>query len=232
MATGREAQLSLAVNLRDGFDFDGYWDGGNEAAVAAVRALEPGSCYLWGEAGSGKSHLLQAACGEATRQGLRPVYLSLAQAGLAPENLAGFDGLDLVALDDLDAVAGDEAWEQALFHLYNRLHDAGARQLLAATVSPTALPLRLPDLKSRCGWGLVFRLQRLDETGLRQALRHRAARRGLELPDEVLDYLLRRLPREPALLFALLDRLDHASLAAQRRLTIPFIRTRLSRLLP
>lgn len=226
------AQLPLAVNLRDGADFEGFQVQDNAAAVAAARALEPGVCYLWGERGSGRSHLLQAACGEAGRAGWRCAYLPLASEGLTPDHLRGLDTMDLVALDDIDAIAGRDDWEQGLFHLYNRLHDNHRRLLVSASSSPAELPLELADLRSRCGWGLVFRLRRLDEAGLRRALVLRAGRRGLALPDEVLDYLMRRLPRDPETLFELLDRLDRASLAAKRRLTIPFIREQLDSLRP
>ncbi len=227
------SQLPLAVNLRDGADFEGFLVGENAAAVAAARALEPGVGYFWGEEGSGRSHLLQAACGEAGRAGWRCAYLPLASPGLTPDHLGGLDTLDLVALDDIDAVTGrDDDWEHALFHLYNRLHDNRRRLLVSAATSPAELPVRLPDLRSRCGWGLVFRLQRLDETGLRRALTLRAGRRGLVLPEEVLDYLLRRLPRDPKTLFDLLEHLDRASLAAKRRLTIPFVREQLDSLPP
>jgi len=138
--------------------------------------------------------------------------------------LEGLEQQAVVTVDDVHAIAGQAAWEEALFHLFNRLREAGNRLVVSARGAPAALNLQLPDLVSRLGWGPVFQLQPLDDDGKRAALQLRARQRGMELPDEVAWYLLRRSPRDMDSLFELLQRLDVASLAAQRRLTIPFVR--------
>jgi len=221
-------QLPLHFAWREGLRFANYCAGDNLALLASLRATADGVgerfVMLWGAAGLGKSHLLQAACDAAARAGRRAAYLPLSEfVALSPAVLEGLEGLDLVCLDDLQAVAGEAAWEEALFHLYNRLREAGGSLVAAGDASPAGLPLCLPDLASRLAWGPVYRLQPLDEAARAQALQARAAGRGLELPDEVAAYLLRRCPRDLRSLFALLDRLDLASLAQQRRLTIPFV---------
>jgi len=184
--------------------------------------------YLWGATGTGRTHLLQAACQGAAAAGATAVYLPLAQhAEFSPELLEGLETTRLVCLDDVDAIAGLDAWEQALFHLYNRLRDSERRLLAAADRAPGALPLNLADLRSRLGWGPVFQLRALSDTDKLAALKLRALHRGLELSDEVGQYLLKRCPRDLHSLFSLLDSLDRAALAAQRRLTIPFVREHL-----
>jgi DnaA family protein len=221
-------QLPLGITLSDGATFASYYPGPNAAVVAQLpHILEQGGdpVYLWGKAGVGKSHLLQAACRRTGEAGRPAAYLPLGQADLRPEILEGLEGLALIAVDDIEARAGDEAWEAALFHLYNRLRQAHTPLLMSAAAPPQELSLRLPDLASRLSWGLVFQLKSLADEDRLAALRHRARGRGLMLPPEVGWFLLHRYPRDMAALFSLLDRLDAASLAAQRRLTVPFVKS-------
>lgn len=199
-----------------------------DAVRAAARGESRDWLFLAGPAGSGKSHLLLAACAEAASAGRRAAYLPLpAFAGRLGEALAQQEGFDLVCLDGLDAIAGNAADEEALFHFHNRARAGGGVVLYAARGNPAALGIALPDLVTRLGQCVRLTLEPLDEAGRRTVLRERAARRGLELDDAVLDYLLRRVDRDLASLTRLLDTLDRASLAAQRRITIPFLRQHL-----
>ncbi len=220
-----ERQLTLRIGLRDSATFANFLVGGNAAPLHALQQGEEPFIYLWGGQGSGRSHLLQAACHAEAARGGSPAYLPFTEllrtgTGL----LEGLEQMSLVCLDDLQAVAGDRTWEEALFHLYNRVRDTGGRLLAAADASPAALGILLPDFGSRLAWGPVFQLQSLDDAGKLAALQLRARARGMELSEEVGAYLLRRCPRDMHALFELLERLDQASLAAQRRLTIPFVR--------
>ena len=222
-------QLPLAYAWREGLSFDNFCGAGNAAVVQSLQQGADGSgdqfIYLWGTPGVGKSHLLQAACQRAAQQGRAVAYLPLAEFVEMPvEAFDGLQSLSLVCLDDVQAVAGMAHWEEALFHLYNRLRDSGAVLLAAGDASPAGLAIELPDLRSRLSWGPVFRVQEPQEDEKIHALQARAKARGFDLPDEVAHYLIRRSPRDMASLFALLDRLDQASLAQQRRLTIPFVR--------
>ncbi|MFN3579858.1 MAG: DnaA regulatory inactivator Hda [Pseudomonas sp.] len=228
----RPMQLPLGIKLNDEATFTNFYAGPNAAAVAAVKRLaDPrvGSAesfiYLWGPPASGRSHLLQAACHQmAEAEGLA-MYLPLAELKAhGPGVLEGMEEFDLLCLDQVDAVAADEGWEEALFHLYNRLRDQGRGLLVAASAAPRALPLRLPDLASRLSWGLVFQLQALSDEDKHGMLKLRAELRGLQLSDEVARYMLSRGARGMAELFAALEQLDQASLQAQHRLTIPFVK--------
>ncbi|MBW8312143.1 MAG: DnaA regulatory inactivator Hda [Rhizobium sp.] len=199
-----------------------------DAVRAAARGESRDWLFLAGPAGSGKSHLLLAACAEAASAGRRAAYLPLAAfAGRLAAALAQQEGFDLVCLDGLDAIAGNAEDEEALFHFHNRARAGGGVVLYAARGNPAALGIVLPDLVTRLGQCVRLTLEPLDEAGRRAVLRERAARRGLELDDTVLDYLLRRVDRDLASLTRLLDTLDRASLAAQRRITIPFLRQHL-----
>ena len=227
-------QLPLGVQLGVSLRFDTFATGANAAAVEALRRLADGASsapvWVYGPPGAGRSHLLQAACAEAGRAGHPAAYLPLAQLRAdGPQLLDGFEQLALVALDDLDAVAGDAPFEAALFTLYNGLAEHGRSLAIASSGSPAATAVRLPDLASRLSAAEVHRIEPLAESEQPDALRRRAERRGLELPDETLAFLTRRAPRDFATLCRMLDALDTASLAAQRRLTVPFVRDWLAR---
>lgn len=219
-------QLPLRIGLRDSATFTNFYVGPNAAVVHTLQLAREPFIYLSGAVGSGRSHLLQAAChavGESTGQA---AYLPLQECmPMSPLMLEGMEQMVLVAIDDVELLAGNREWELALFHLYNRVREAGHRMIVAGNAAPAALGIALPDLLSRLGWGPVFQLQLLDDTGKSEALRMRAKQRGMELPAEVADYLLNHASRDMHDLFALLDTLDEGSLAAQRKLTIPFVRT-------
>lgn len=218
------------MSLGSDLDFAHFIPADNADAIHAVRTAvrSPAFVYLWSASTTGKTHLMHAACHEAANDGKRVALLSLGDAsGWSPEVLDGWDALDLVALDDIDAVAGKRDWEQALFALYNALRDAGRTLLASASRSPAGSGFELADLRSRFAAMLVFQLHELDDDGRLQALSMKARARGLDLPDDVGRYLLTRVSRDMRNLADIIDRLDQASLAHQRRLTIPFVREQL-----
>lgn len=228
MSTG-PAQLPLGVGLRDEATFANFMPRGNLAAVAALKAQLDADgesfIYLWGGEGAGRSHLLQAACHEASDRDKRALYLPLNDLGhFPPHMLEDVERLDLMVIDDIDQVIGRKRWEEALFHGFNRLRDAGKRLIIAAPAAPRQLDVKLPDLASRLTWGVTFQIQRLDDEGRFEALQLRAKVRGMQLPNEVARYILHRGPRRLSELFDTLERLDRASLSAQRKLTIPFVK--------
>jgi DnaA family protein len=199
-----------------------------DAVAAAADGRAASWLYLTGPAGSGKTHLLLAACAEAAERGRPAAYVPLtALAGRLAQALPAQESTALVCLDGLEALAGQPDDQEALFHFHNRSQAAGALLVYAARDNPAALGLALPDLVTRLGQCTRFSLAPPDESVRRLVLQQRAARRGLELDEAVLDFLMRRVGRDLAGLTALLDRLDKASLAAQRRITIPFLRQQL-----
>lgn len=229
-ADTRHPQLPLGLALRESARFDCFHPGGNDEPVAALRQSAAGTgegfIYISGATGTGKTHLLQAACRQATGTGRSSTYLPLAlHAELDPVLLAGLEAMDLVCLDDVDAPAGDAAWERALFDLFNRVRAAGTTLLAAGRARPDRAGFALPDLASRLAWGVTYTLQPLAEDDVLAALALRARGRGLILPEATARFLLRRLPRDLVTVFDLLDRLDEASMAEQRRLTVPFVKS-------
>jgi DnaA-homolog protein len=223
-----DTQLALAVQLRPDASFESFVAGANTAAVALLRSCAEGTSepqlLIYGPAGEGKSHLLLASCRAAEVVGRRAACLDLAAPGLAPELLEGWIGHDLLCLDGVDSIAGKAEWERALFVILQERRDAGHSVILASRMPIAAAGYGLADLTTRLAWGPVIALQALDDDARIEAVLLRAGGRGMDLPAETARYLLVRVPRNMVQLDALLARLDAASLAAQRRLTVPFVR--------
>jgi DnaA family protein len=223
-------QLPLEVGPAEFAVFESFLPGPNAALVHALQELAAlrmrGVLWLWGAGQTGRSHLLQATVTAAAGRGFRSAYLPLGPAGgLVPSALDGMGELDLVALDDIDTVAGQSDWERALFRLFEQIRERGARLVMAASCAPLHAGFQLPDLASRFSAGAIFRVQSLTDDEKIGALQARAAWRGLDLPDEAARFLMARVDRQPAVLFTLLDRLDREALVAQKRLTVPFVKT-------
>jgi DnaA family protein len=221
-------QLTLPIQLRPEADFADYLAGPNAEAVTAIGAWATGTgddfLYLFGLPGSGKTHLLQAACRKAVQGGGSAAYLPLAHGELTPSVLDNLELWHTVALDDVHVVAGDMAWERGLFDLYNRLRETGRRLLASADAPTTELPLGLADLRSRLGWGPGYRLRPLSEGDCEQLLVDSAKRRGLDLGTDAVGYIMRRCPRDPGSLLGLLEEIDRESLRTKRRPTLWLVR--------
>ncbi len=170
--------------------------------------------------------MLHAACAELSKQGEAVGYVPLdKRTYFVPEVLDGMEQLALVCIDNIECIAGDEEWEMAMFNLYNRIQETGRTRLfITGDRPPRQLNLHLPDLASRLDWGQIYKLQPLSDEEKLLALQLRAKLRGFELPEDVGRFLLKRLDREMRTLFMTLDQLDRASITAQRKLTIPFVK--------
>ena len=222
-------QLPLGLVLKDSARFENFYAGQNREAVRSVQSSAEGVgeslVYLAGQAGLGKTHLLQAACHQAARSQRATAYLPLGELlQLSPALFDGLEQMDLVCLDDVGVIAGRPDWESGLFNLFNRMRDKAATLLVAAGKRPAQAGFVLADLASRLGWGVTYVLKPLDDEAVLIALTRRAKGRGLELPEDTARFLLRRFPRNLPSLFALFDTLDTASFIEQRRLTIPFVK--------
>lgn len=225
-------QLPLALRYPTEQRFDTYLQA-PEGLVLQLQALAAGgggelagtALLLQGGQGAGKTHLLVATCAAAGDAGLKPAFLGMKSLrGRLQAACEGLPWTALVVVDDVDAIAGERADEIALFHLHNRMRDHGSAILYAAGTSPEALPLVLPDLRSRLLQCTRWSLPALDDVGRSELLRQRAAARGLEVDETALEWLLRHCSRDPGSLTAIFERLDQAAMAAQRRLTLPFLR--------
>lgn len=236
-------QFTLAVTLPDDETLHSFYGADSSPAVAYIRQyLQPERAnsgkpqppvFVFGASGSGKSHLLYAACVQAQELGLTSQLLALDEfAQYSPRMLDNLEQLDLVCLDNIGAVAGDSHWQVALFDLYNRLAEHGKKLIIVADDQPTALGFTLPDLVSRLQACTVFQLRLLSDDDKQKLLQQKARVRGLDLPDEVARYLLNRQQRDIRALVDTLDLLDKASMVHQRRLTIPFVKDVLAATFP
>ncbi len=222
-------QLPLGVRIRDRAVFGTYFPAHNDQAVQHLSLLADNhrndTTWLCGPHGTGKTHLLQAVCVQASEHAHAGYYPMAEMKSLGPDVLNDLPPMDCLCLDDVDAVLGTRDWDLALFRVLRDMQERGARLVMSAAVPPSLVKWSLPDLGSRCSASTVFQLKPLDEVEQQDALKLRARIRGVELPDETARWLQRRFPRDMRTLYELLDTLDEASLVAQRRLTVPFIRT-------
>lgn len=222
--TATPVQLPLGVRWLRAPDFASFVLDLNTEAVATLMAaattVTP-PLMLYGIAGAGKTHLLQAAARLAHKQHRRAAYLPLRHD---VEALGGYETLDFVCVDQCEAVAGAPALAIGLARLMDAVTARGGSLVLASRHRPQILKDAAPaDLCTRLAACNVHILRPLSDVGLRDALQRQAHARGLALEVGVADYLIHRLPRDMGTLMAALDELDRASLSAQRRLTIPFV---------
>ncbi|MDX2367065.1 MAG: DnaA regulatory inactivator Hda [Colwellia sp.] len=229
------AQLTLSVQLPDDETFGSYLSESNRLVVSQLtlfieqsqvtKSNQPNSFYLFGLTGVGKSHLLHACSAYAAQLHKTSVCLSCAELLLlSVEVLDGLEQIDVICLDDIQLIAGNTVWQQAIFDLYNRVLEQNNCLLISGDQSATQLGLSLPDLISRLSWGLTEQVKPLDDGEKVTALQYRASKRGLTLSIEAANFLLNRLSREMGNLIASLDILDKASIREQRKITIPFIK--------
>lgn len=222
-------QLTLGVSLKDDATFANFFRGPNEQLVVELTQSARGQgerfFYITGLGGEGKTHLLQASCHEANLYQRRSLYLPLSELKhFSTSILEELEILDLVCIDDLHCISGLKDWEEAFFHAYNRIQDAGKTLIVTAQCLPKSLPI-LPDLVSRFVSGFCFHLKTLSDDEKLAVLIMRADRRGLHLSEEVGRFILNHCPRHMSTLLAALEALDKGSLAAQRKLTIPFVKS-------
>lgn len=228
MSKNSPTQLTLGVQLRDEANFANYF--ANEANQSLVDSLSQESTnthliYLWGSSASGKTHLAQAFCSQQAEAGRGVLYLPLQdRESFDPGMLQGTNSLSMVCLDDIESIAGDSKWEDAVFHLYNHLQESDTQLLVTASSSPQDLTLQLADLHSRLQSGLTFQISDMSDAEKSSMLMLRATNRGMVLNQQIADYIVQRADRNLDQLIAVLDRLDSESLQRGRKLTIPLVR--------
>ncbi|PCI21668.1 MAG: DnaA regulatory inactivator Hda [Piscirickettsiaceae bacterium] len=218
-------QIPLPLQLHDDYNFDNFIAGNNSLILRSLQTLDDTFIFLWGDAGTGKTHLLQAACQHASTLNKTTSYLPLQDLlDFSPNILDGMESVNLICIDDIDAINGNATWEEGIFNLFNNLKQQGGQLIVSSKTSPQYLPLALSDLKSRLCSCLPLNIYPLDNESTIKAMQHRAKSLGLVLNSDVAEFILSRFPRDLPTLWRLLQRLNHASLAAQRKLTIPFVK--------
>ena len=226
-------QIPLEFGFRETADFEHFIEGPNTEACMISRSIALGEMvhciYLWGQAATGKSHLLQAVCNLANlanQANVNVAYIPLSQyQELSPEMLEGLENLAMVCVDDVDCITGQDEWEQSLFYLYNRLREQHKPLFMTGSKGPRDLSFKLEDLKSRISWDLTYHLQPLSDQDKIRLLKKRANTRTFEIPEEVAAYLVKNVKRDLPSLLEMLDKFDQATLTEKRKLTVPFVKT-------
>lgn len=222
-------QLPLHFEFRANQTFNDFFPGANQEIVTHLQQCIAGvgeqQVFLWGKSGQGKTHLLQACCHQAQNQNLSSFYFDLSNAKLPdPLMLSGLDQYDVVCFDNIEPIAGNSAWEQAFFNFFNQHRDSGHKLIVSASSAPNDIGIQLPDLKTRLNWGLTLKIQSLADNDRIAALIFKADQMGFEIAPQAGRFLLTHYDRDLASLWTLLEKLDKASLAAKRKLTLPFLK--------
>jgi len=222
-------QIPLHLTPQELYQLDNFYFGQTELRTAVMSFCQLADVpflFLWGDHGAGKTHLALAIAEQAQANNRKMLYLPLADLvkTASPAVLQDVEELDLLCLDEFEAVAGIAEWEEALFHCFNRIQQSGCQLLVAARDNPAALKLSLADLRSRMATGLIYQLDTLNDNAKQKVMMVQSQARGLEMTNDVAQYLLRHHSRDLNTLIMMLQTLDKASMAAQRRLTIPFVR--------
>ncbi len=220
-------QLTLQFDQQNSMTFESFFCGPNEVLCEKLKEICLGhtserQILFWGPADCGKSHLLTACCQAASDKGYRIAYLP--GSLISSSAVEGLGELDLVCVDDVHDLPATRDCELALFQLINDIRDAGSKLLMSSRRAPPAMEIALPDLVTRLAWGAVFSMQPLSDAEVRECLQNICKHHGLQLSNEVLDYLLSHFPRDVATQSRQLRRLSQASLQAQRHITIPLVR--------
>ncbi|MDD5265633.1 MAG: DnaA regulatory inactivator Hda [Methylococcales bacterium] len=222
-------QLPLHFEFRANQTFEDFFPGSNPEVINHLKKSIEGNgerqIFLWGQSGQGKSHLLQACCHQAQSQQLSSFYFVFSAFELPdPAMLSGLDKLDIICFDNIQHIAGNPAWEQAFFNFFNLHRDQGHTLILSASCPPNKIDIQLPDLKTRLNWGLTLKIQPLSDEERITALIFKAGQMGFEISPQVGRFLLTHYDRDLSSLWVLLKKLDRASLAAKRKLTLPFLK--------
>lgn len=219
------SQVAFDFRLHNEFSLDNFVIASdNQELLLSLTATQYNDRihFIWGAEGSGKSHLLQACC--ALHENAVYVPLSVfAEAGASV--LEGLEQLDLVCLDDIQAVVPSGLWEENLFSLFNAVQQNGKQLIIASQLSLVSLQFSLPDLQSRLSSALVYQLHELDDDNKFIALKKRAQAMEMPLDDDVLRFICSRAERSTRHLFQLLDELAQSTLNEKRRLTVPYVKS-------
>lgn len=230
-------QLPLPIHQIDDETFENFYTENSQLLLNSLTQnfsdVRQPFFYIWGGKSCGKSHLLKAVNNHYLLNERSASYIPLTKSNyFSPNVLDNADQLDVICLDDIQTIVGNEEWELAIFDLCNQIREQqglfsqGKKTLLLVTADrpPNQLAIDLADLRSRLTWGEVYKLDDLNDDQKRDILQQNAHRKGLELSDDVVNFLLKRVDRDLHLLLAKLELLDRASLQAQRKLTIPFVK--------
>ena len=222
-------QIALPLSLDRQFSFDNFVSERAQLILGSLRSLVLGNgetqVGLWGAASTGKTHLLNASADFARENGVpMQIYDAVQLQHCDATEFDGFNHCEVLAIDNLDALAGDPDWEARIYQVINRCREGEFRFLYSMTDRPEDLPARLDDFRSRLQWGLLLRMPAVGEDDIRRILRKRASLAGIKLSDEVISYLMTHHARDLAEQVAILQHLDGVSLSRKRRITIPLVK--------
>lgn len=220
-------QLPLGLDAQAPPSLDGFIGAENLLLRALIAQQVAGDgeaqILIHGAHSWGKTHLAQAACFHAAAYGRRAGFVVLTEAATLPD--LAFEALDVLVLDDVHRLARQPEGEFWLFDVINQVRERGIGLLMTSQEPPIHAGFVLPDLASRLVWGVVMGVSPPNEAEKLELLRRKARERGLELPFDAASFVLTHCARDVGSLMRAIDQLDVASFAAQRKLSLSFVRS-------
>ncbi|MGB0665120.1 MAG: DnaA regulatory inactivator Hda [Pontibacterium sp.] len=223
-------QLPLGLTVRDNARFDNFIAEHNDIVCdllqACVKHRAESFVYLWGDSGSGRSHLLQATCHAAAVSGQKPLYLPMKKlmAQMRPEVLMGVEDSDVICIDSIEALVGNKEWQEATFHLFNRIIQHNRLLVIAGNAEPYSLGIELKDLVTRLNSGVAHWIHRLSKEDVQRVIKNRIIARGMRIDDPVVEYITDHASLDLRDVTKLIETLDQKSLAEKARLTKTFVK--------
>jgi DnaA family protein len=221
-------QLPLQFELQSNQSFSTFYPGNNQETVSHLQKIYSSNeqqIFLWGDSGTGKTHCLQASCQEANKHNKTSFYLSINPETIPdPSILEGLETFDLVCFDNIEHISKNTEWEQGFFNFFNLHRDNNKQLIISASCPPKYLDIQLPDLKTRMNWGLTLKLTSLTDEQQLNALIYKANTLGFDIPNNVGRFIMTHYARDLTSIWAILDKIEQATLVAKRKITIPFLK--------
>ena len=221
-------QLPLQFELQSNQSFSTLYPGDNQETISHLQNISNSTeqqLFLWGAPGTGKTHCLQACCKESNNQNNTAFYLSIDSQSIPdPSILEGLETFDLVCLDNIEHICNNAVWEQKFFNFFNLHRDNNKQLIISASCPPKYLDIKLPDLKTRMSWGLTLKLTSLSDEQQLNALTYKAKALGFDIPVNVGRFIMTHYARDLMSVWAILDKIEQATLIAQRKISIPFLK--------
>jgi DnaA-homolog protein len=225
-------QLTLDLCCGKKHDFDSFLGEGSEQICQQIKGIiccEPGFVYLHGGVSVGKTHLLESSCRLVLSKGNNAMYLDMRNIhAWSPDVLSGLTGIGVVCLDNIESIAGNYAWEESVFNLYNRAVEAKTPLVISGEFLPKDIGFVLPDLRTRLGSGVSFHLYDLNDKGKINVMRNKALSMGFDLEDKHFEYIIHNYNRDLAMLLDLIEKIAAITFETKKKVSLSNIKTAMS----
>jgi len=219
-------QIPLAFKQNTVQTFNDFTVGKNSLLLDSMHSFVQSSeniFYLWGEPGSGKSHVLQAFINRLSLDGKSAVILNFEDLR-DRQSVSLIEMFDYICIDSAETIAGDSVLEESLFFWINEVRQAHKKILIASQYSNKSNAWQLPDLCSRIQSGRTYKIIALDRDEVLSVFNNLVKKKGIIIDQKVMAFLEKNCPMNLSFLSILLDKLDKITLVEKKQVTIPLLK--------